>query len=385
MSPRNDTPMAVDGLGFATYRALGGASPNLVVSPVSIALAVAMTWSGARGETAEEMASALGLPSSREASLAALGSLVEHLGAKGAVELAIANRIFCAARGSLVPDFRATCERVFRAGCEDIDFRADPEAARLHINGFIARATADRIRDLLPSGAIDEMTSMVLANAVYLNAKWAEPFEKTSTRPGPFQTRGGVVHVPKMTGSKYTASFSLKPGVRVLELAYLGGKQSLLILVPDDQDAFEKLERNLSRERIADYAVGLEMGEVIVDMPKVDVSAAPSLPITDALASAGIQRAFDPKRADLTGIADPPNIEEKLYVAKAFHAASIRIDEEGTEAAAASAMVVAVFGAPPPSTPPRFDVDRPFLYVLRDHASGAALFVGRVTDPRSAS
>ena len=96
-------------------------------------------------------------------------------------------------------------------------------------------------------------------------------------------------------------------------------------------------------------------------------------------------RAFEPKRADLTGIADPPNVDEKLYVAKAFHAASIRIDEEGTEAAAASAMVVAAFGAPPPSTPPRFDVDRPFLYALRDHETGAALFLGRVTDPRSAS
>lgn len=385
MSPRNDTSPALDGLGYATYRALGPALPNLVVSPVSIALAVAMTWSGARGETAGEMASVLGLAGSREASLADLATFVERLAAKGGAELAVANRIFCAARGSLVSEFPATCERVFRAGCEDVDFRADPEAARTHINQLIARATADRIRDLLPSGAIDGLTTLVLANAVYLNAKWAEPFEKTSTRPGPFHVRGGVIHVPKMTGSKYTSSFSIKPGLRVLELAYAGGKQSLCILVPDDQEGFEKLERELSRDRIRELTAGLEMGEVIVDMPKVDVSAAPSLPLTDALKAAGIERAFDPKRADLTGIADPPKLEDKLYVATAFHAASIRIDEEGTEAAAASAMVVAAFGAPPPSTPPRFDVDRPFLYVLRDHESDAALFLGRVTDPRSAS
>lgn len=385
MSPEKDTIAALDGLGIDTYRALGGEATNLVVSPVSIALAVAMTWAGARGETAAEMARALRLSASRDASLVALASLVTGLGTKGAVELAIANRIFCAARGSLASDFVTTCERVFRAGCEDVDFRADAEAARRQINAFIERSTAKRIEELLPAGSVDDTTVLVLANAIYLNAKWAEPFEKTSTRPGPFQTKGGAASVPKMTGTKYTASFSIKPGLRALDLPYVSGKHSLLILVPDDQPAFEKLERELSRDRIGDIAMALETGEVVVDMPKIDVSAAPSLPLVSALEQAGIRAAFDAKRADLTGIADPPKAEDKLYVAKAFHAASIRIDEEGTEAAAATAMVVAVFGAPLASTPPRFDVDRPFLYVVRDHTTGAALFLGRVLDPRSSS
>ncbi len=385
MSPRNVTAPGFNGLGFEVYRALRDETPNLVISPVSIALALAATWAGARAETADELARALGLTGTRDEILDGCSALVASLVGGGAVDLAIANRLFCAAKGALVPDFVGTCERTFRAGCEALDFASDPERARDRVNGFVAKATHGRIRELLPPGSIDAATPLVLANAIYLGAKWAEPFEKTATRPGPFHGRGGTTSVSKMCGKKSLGSVWFGPSLRALDVPYAGGRFGMLLLVPEDGAGFEELERGLSHERIADVVANLSPAEVQLDLPRVDVSAAPSLSLVPPLERAGVHLAFDPARADLGGIVAPARPEDRLHVAKAFHGASIRIDEAGTEAAAATAMVFAPFGAPPNfEAPPVFDVDRPFLYAVREYETGAVLFVGRVVDPTSA-
>lgn len=372
-----------DALGLDAMRALEREQENLVLSPASLAMAVAMTWAGARGETADEIQRALGLPSSREEALRTAAGLASALGRERKLEVHLANRLFTARGRGLSSGFVETCSAVFRAGCEEIDFGSDPEAARAVINAWTARATKDRITEVLPAGSIDRETRLVIDAAVYLNAKWAEPFDAGSTRPGAFIGPGGQRSVAKMIGTKYLAASSVSPGLRALELPYENDEASLLVLVPDDADAFRALGATLTPDRAREIAGGLQPGELLVHMPKVDEGGAGPLALSPALRRLGIVSAFDRERADFRLIADPPNPADRLCLAEAFHAATMRIDEAGTEAAAATALVFAPLGGPP-SAPAVFDVDRPFYYLVREHASGAVLFAGRVVDLPSA-
>lgn len=233
-------------VGFDLYRRLGSKATNVVLSPVSIAQAFTMAWSGARGETADEMARVLNLSGTREQVLATASRTVEALNQPGQLELRMANRLFAAATGTLEAEFVATSERIFRAGCESVDFARDPEAARAHVNAWVAQCTNNRIREVLPSESIAGDTRLVLANAIYFLAKWAEPFVSSGTRQGEFLVRGGSRRTLKMCGTKHAARFSLRPQLRALELPYLGGRASMLILVPHDPRGFEQLERDLS-------------------------------------------------------------------------------------------------------------------------------------------
>ena len=233
-------------VGFDLYRRLGSKATNVVLSPVSIAQAFTMAWSGARGETADEMARVLNLSGTREQVLATASRTVEALNQPGQFELRMANRLFAAATGTLEAEFVATSERIFRAGCESVDFARDPEAARAHVNAWVAQCTNNRIREVLPSGSIAGDAGLVLANAIYFLAKWAEPFVSSGTRQGEFLVRGGSRRTLKMCGTKHAARFSLRPHLRALELPYLGGRASMLILVPHDPRCFEQLERDLS-------------------------------------------------------------------------------------------------------------------------------------------
>ncbi len=381
MTPPAALAAGFSALGLDLLRTLGAGTGNLVVSPISIASALALTWAGARGETADEIARALRLSGPRSETLTAASTLAKAVSSIPEVELALANRLFTSAKTKLEPEFLATTERAFRAGADTLDFASDPEAARRHINAWTARATKDRVVELLPSGSIDRDTRLVIDTAVYLNAKWAEPFEKERTRPASFHAPSGARRVQTMSGVKYTSPYTIRPELRAIELPYAGQGADMLVIVPADAGNFGALEASLSPDRVASIAGGLDQtGEVLVKLPRVDLAAGAGVSLVPGLRAAGIDAALDRERADFTGITDPPSRDDRLFVADAFHAASIRIDEAGTEAAAATAVIFGPLGAAP-QTPPTFEVDRPFFYFVRERTTGAVLFAGKVVAP----
>ena len=380
MSAARSAARGLDAFGLDLARALEGAPGNLVLSPVSVGLALAVTWAGARGETAAQIGRALRLAEPRAAALEHLAALTTELTrARGRTELHVATRLFASKRSGVSPAFQDLGRRVFGTACEGIDFASDPERARAQINAWTATATRDRVRELLPPRSLDEETRLVLASAVYLKALWAEPFEASMTASGPFYTGAEVRQVQKMVGTKHAARLSITPGLRAVELPYADGATSLLIVVPDDDERFRALGRELSPELLDEVTAGLSEGSLLLHLPKIDTSEGAAVSLSDALRVLGIEDVLDRTRADLRTIADPVDADDRLCVAEAYHQASLRLDEEGTEAAAATAIVFGPFGGP--TEPPLdFDIDRPFYLFVRDTSSGATLFFGKIRE-----
>jgi serpin B len=349
--------------------------PTVALSPFSISEALAMTYAGARGETASEIATALrfGLPPARlHAAFNALDQALEAANGPD-VTFSVANALYGQRAMRFHPAFLSLLARAYGAGMRTVDFVHAPDAAIAAINDWVSDRTHGRIPDLLDRGNIDELTRLVLVNAVYLNAKWDAPFEKGDTASAPFHAPGGTVQVPTMhrTGSY---DYLRGEGYRALELPYRGGRLAFDILLPDP-GRLPALVRRLDRDGPLDLLRGLRGESVGLALPKLKLRA--RFELADALKELGMPRAFDPDRADLSGIAGRPG---DLYVKAAVHEAYIRVDEEGTEAAAATGVVVGATSVPAPPAV-MFTVDRPFAFVLRDRQSGAVLFLGTVSRP----
>jgi serpin B len=318
---------------------------NLVFSPASISFALAMTWGGAKGQTADEMAR------------------VMHFAG--------------------LPAFLAATKAGFGAPLEGVDFKHAPDAARRGINGWVEAKTEKRIVDLVPANAITPDTRLVLVNAIYFLGDWQQPFEKESTSPAPFHLAGGATRdVPTMRRS---ASLRLARGAgwKALELPYKGGQLSMLVLLPDAVNGLAALEHGLTAETLDEIDRSLASVRVAVALPRFEVNPAESIALADQLKAMGVAAAFDRRRADFTGIANPRDPAERLYLAEVFHKAFVKADEKGTEAAAATAAVMARVSGMPMAPPEEFKADHPFLFLIRDNASGLVLFLGRVSDPSS--
>jgi len=360
------------------------ASGNQVFSPASITTALAMTWGGAGGETAAQMRKVLHFQGSPADVMKASGDLSASLtDPKRPVTFRVANRLFGEAGFPFEPAFLAATRAAYGAPLEPLGFAAAPDRARVHINHWVEGQTEKRIRDLIPSGGITEETRLVLANAIYFLGDWQSPFEKESTRPQPFHVSStGKKDVPTMNQS---AAFrhARGHGLAVLELPYKGGQMSMLVLLPEAVDGLAGLEKDLTAEGLDRLVGALAPTRVAVALPKFEVDPQGSLPLADHLKAMGMPLAFDRRRADFTGIANPKNPDDRLSIGNVFHKAFVKTDEKGTEAAAATAVVMmraAGMPAPPPVT---FTADHPFLFLIRDTASGAILFLGRVADPSS--
>ncbi|MCB9595385.1 MAG: serpin family protein [Sandaracinaceae bacterium] len=357
---------------------------NLAVSPASISVALAMTWGGARGATADQMASTMHYGSDPGAYHAAAGAVLSTWNdpEREAYELAVANRLFAEQSYAWQDDFLALTTDTYRAPLEPVDFRGAFEPARGRINGWVASRTRDRIRDLIPEGGVDGDTRMVLTNAVYFHADWQRPFEANDTYGQAFHAASRSHDVPTMhqTGRFATATAS---GVQLLELPYQGGDMSMLIALPTDRGGLAALEQGLDADTLQAWTDALESQMVNVSLPKFRVDPAQPLALAGTLADMGMRDAFDPQRADFSGMADPDANEGlPLYISAVFHKAFVAVDEEGTEAAAATAVVMAVESAAMiPEDAVDFRADHPFLFFIRDTQSGAVLFMGRVADP----
>lgn len=392
---------ATNQLGVDLHRQLAHGGDNLCLSPYSIESALAMTFAGADGETKTEMARVLHFPNDGDAIHSSFAALQTSLGEMSKktekiaeqskkksgpsepITLSIANHLFAQSGYDFRDPFRELVKNFYGAPFESLDFKKDPEAARAHINKWVADQTRDRIRDLVPQGGIKELTRLVLANAIYLKAPWGSEFNEALTKPKPFHVHGGAtVVVPTMEQQK-PFGYAKRDGFTAVSVPYSGSELKFVILLPDEVNGLSKLESKLSAEILTQCA-NLEVQDVDLELPKFKF-APPTIPLKENLEALGMKTAFDdPQGSANFDRMSPKKPDKYLAISNVFHKTFIALDEKGTEAAAATAVVMMELSArfEKPKEPIHTKVDRPFIYAIQHVPSGACLFIGRVTDPR---
>jgi serpin B len=350
---------------------------NLFLSPYSISTALALTSAGARGKTAEEMAAVLHFPAVGEVhpALAALMHEVNSGGAKKGYRLYSSNGLWGATGYAFRPEFLKVAKDDYGADLTNLDFATDADGARRTINARVEQDTQNKIRDLIAPGVLMPVTRLVLTNAIYFKGNWEQPFSKNRTKEETFRTAGGAK--PKVPLMNRTARFGYSEwqDLQALELPYTGKELCLLVLLPKN-DNLAGLEKTLTPDRIADISAKLSRQEVIVHLPRFKTTA--EFELSKPLKDMGMSLAFS-DRADFSGMTSS---SEALMLSKVLHKAFVEINEEGTEAAAATAVIATPTAAPArPKAIPVFRADHPFIYLIRDTRNGSILFLGRLADP----
>jgi serpin B len=369
---------------FALYDRLAAAPGNLFFSPYSLSTALGMTYGGARGGTAEEMAATLRFGLAQERLHPAFHRLANELARRSEgqrpgeegdrFELTVANALWPQQDFLFLDAFMAQMRDFYGAEPRALDYVNDADGATDTINGWVAERTNDRIPQLIPRGLLTPETRLVLTNAIYFNASWATPFPEESTIDGTFHAPDGEVTVPLMRGRR-TAGSWLGEGLTIVDVPYLGEQTSLLIVMPE-AGGMAELERSLSRERLGGWVAGLRHGEVDLTMPRFESGS--QVELSEVLSAMGMPGAFLDAYADFSGMTG----RRDLRIDKVIHEANITLDETGTEAAAATAVVmVRITSAGPDPEPVRIVIDRPFVYLVRDRVTGSVLFMGRMLQP----
>ncbi|MGB7538041.1 MAG: serpin family protein [Anaerolineales bacterium] len=366
---------------FALYQQLFSGDENLFYSPYSISTALAMTYAGASNRTADQMAQALHYTLPQERLHPAFNKLALELAGRAeaeglkpgqAFQLSVANALWGQIDFHFEPDFLDLLARNYAAGMRLVDFTKDPDSVRREINDWVSRETKEKVKDIVPAGVIKDITRLVLANAVYFKAAWQYPFPQDATQPGEFFLADGTVTQASMMRQQADLRSMQGGGYRAVELPYAGGKLSMLILLPDEGQ-FTDVESRLEAGLLDATVDALQDGEVILTLPKFKFEwEAKKLP--EDFASLGMTDAFS-SAADFSGMTGKPD----LFIGAILHKAFVGVDESGTEAAAAT-VVVMDREALPLSTVD-FTIDHPFFFVIRDNPTGAILFLGRVTNP----
>lgn len=349
----------------------GNREANVFWSPFSVHTALAMIFEGARGDTRQEMANLLGLPSSpaSERSTHVPSAWPDRTSGSG-VRLAVANGLWVQDDFSMLPEYVDRVGEVYRAGLELLDFSADPEGARRRINLWVEEKTEEKIRDLLAPGTVTNLTRCILTNAIYFKGDWKTPFIPDRTRDRPFSLVDGTsVQVPTMSHTGIYGTFTAD-GVTGLELEYKGGDLSFVVLVPGPESSLSALEEGLSPARISQWFQRIQKGRVRIRLPKFLLTS--NFSLADVLRDAGMKTAFS-RSADFSGMTGGRD----LAVQNVVHQAYCEVNEAGTEAAAATAGTMEILSISPVVT-----VDRPFLFLIRDRGRGTIFFLGRVVDPR---
>ncbi|MGA2820406.1 MAG: serpin family protein [Anaerolineales bacterium] len=365
---------------FDLYRSLRAGKGNLFLSPYSISLALAMTFGGAEGDTASQMAGTMHFALPPSSLHPAFNAYSQDLQGRAAAskegtpfELTIANSLWGQKSLPFRSDFLDLLAENYGAGLRLVDFTSNPEAARLAINQWVSDETKQKILDLIPAGAIDPLTRLVLANAIYFKAGWQSSFDKKASQSEPFHLLDGSTVKVSMMNQKGKFGYALMSGYRAIDLPYQTGSLSMWILLPDSGQ-FQSVEQQLNPGMITDLAGSVKYGSVDLSLPKFSYES--SFNLNETLKTLGMTDAFDPVRADFSGM----DGEHDLYIGNVMHKAFVSVDENGTEAAAATAVVMEASVAEA-GGPIIFTVDRPFIFFIRDDQTGSLLFMGRVLDP----
>jgi serpin B len=377
------TQAVVDGnTAFACdlYAQLRSSPGNLFFSPYSISTALAMTYAGARGSTEAQMAQVLHFGKGQQQQLhSAFGELQLQLNQASKLthnELTIANALWAQKGHAFLPAFLRIGQGEYQANLKLADFATAAEPARREINGWVAQKTKDKIRDILPPGSLDTTTRLVLANAIYFKGAWAEPFHKAGTAPQPFHlTATRQAEVPLMHHFD-TVKYMGNDSFQAVELPYAGNELSLVALLPRKLDGCGALEGQLSPAFLSGCLGEMKSQRVELFLPRFKVDS--GFKLKDRLAKMGMADAFTPQ-ADFSGM----DAARDLFISEVFHKAWVDVNEEGTEAAAATvgAMKASAMPMRPPAPPPIFRADHPFIFCIRDTRSGSLLFLGRLADP----
>jgi serpin B len=393
----------INDFGFDLLRHMD-ASGNLCASPASIAIALAMLRPGARGTTATEMDTVLhsfGAPG-QEAEIVALlqqlngqtiyineygdplepGSTPDPANPDPVSELRVTNQAFAQPGMTLEQAYLNSLSSSFGAGVGLLDFKKDPEAARQVINQWASYNTKGRIPNVLQPGDLDVYTRLALANAIYLKGGWASPFDPEATKPASFTTASGrSVSVPTMATDSWF-QYAAGSGYRAIELPLEApSSMAVTIIVPDNMASFTS---SLNAAKLSSIGKAMSTYDVDLTIPRFSVNSRFSL--GDALSAMGMVDVFDPYKADLTGISGTQPPDQPLYVQKVIHQANIDVVEDGVTAAAVTVVIVGAGSAGPGAEPPhvKFQINKPFLYLVRETQSGTVLFMGRVDDPSPA-
>ena len=367
------------------YAALASEKDNLFFSPASIAVALTMAYAGAKGETAREIADVLHLPDLEPARLhAALGFLIGDLTFEKVDDEADEDPVVCQVKMAnalwgrrglgYLDAYLHVLRSFYQSELREVDF-ADPEGARRIINAWVSAHTNGKIPELLSQGALSELANMVLTNAVYFKARWREQFEEDDTRDQPFYLDDGTTTTVEMMRQTEEFRYAEDELFQVLELPYRGARFAMLIALPRGMESLGALTSELSVERLCDWREDLDTEYVDVWLPKF--TQRQPLSLTGVLQGLGIRLAFD-EAADFSGMANVT----PLMIDQVLHEAFISVDEQGTEAAAATATMM-ILGEPagPEDDPVQFHADHPFLYAIVERQSGAVLFLGRMQAP----
>ncbi len=361
--------------GLALYQRLAKEDGNLFLSPYSISNAFGMCYAGARGNTAAQMKDVLRFKINDERLHPVFGKLISQLhgqGKKQSFQLTIANRLWGQKGYGFLPEFTKLSSDHYGAGLEEVNFSGDTEAARSKINHWVEERTNQKIKDLIPAGVLNDKTRLVLTNAIYFKAAWAKMFDKNQTKPGDFRLASGkTVRVPMMHNSERLQFASLGE-FSMVSLMYENYQQSMWILLPNKADGLPALEKQLTAENLTRWSEKLSDHMVDLALPKFRITS--EFNLNENLKALGMKDAFDPNRADFTGLAT----SEQLFISAVLHKAFVDVNEMGTEAAAATAIAIGATSLPPPAT---FHADRPFVFVIRDNTTGTILFLGRVVNP----
>ena len=370
------------------YKAVGGKDANLFFSPYSVLTAMSMGRAGAVGETAAQMDAVLHLPKfsatdAVQALVSAMGKarMIVEMGEDGArkpvpaYELAIANALWSQQGWKFKDVFRTVIKEVYESEFGELDFKADPEGARKAINAWVEEKTREKIKDIVPAGLPTPDTRMVLANAIYFKAAWQEPFTESNTADGPFTVKPGTDVVAKMMKTTRNYPYGETEDAQVVEIPYKGGDTSMVIVLPKAKDGLEALTKDLSATRLQGWIGALAGRKVALQMPKFTFTT--PLALGEVLQGLGMKDAFDSAKADFKGITD----EKPLFIGAVLHKAFVAVDEKGTEAAAATVVMMRAGSAPRPQEPVAFTADHPFLFLIRHRATGAILFMGHLVNP----
>ena len=370
---RNNTAFALDLFGQVR-----GEDGNLFFSPYSVSTALAMTAAGARGATAAEMRDALHFsldPERLPSAFQSLAARLEALEAADGIALRIANSLWPQVDYPLLETYVEQIRTAYGGAIQAVDYVQAAEAARQTINRWVEARTEDRIKNLIPEGVLTAMTRLVLVNAIYFKGDWTQPFDPDRTADAPFRTLDGNRVTVPMMAQQTDFRYAEEGGVQAVELPYGDDEElAMLILLPAEPEGLAALEAGLTPEVLQAWTGRLHSREVSVFLPRFKLTR--TLTLNRYLQALGIRLAFQGGAADFSGMDGQSG---NLFIDSVLHKAFVEVNEEGTEAAAATAAVMRLTMVADP--PPVFRADRPFLFLIRDRATGSILFMGRLADP----
>jgi len=384
-------PGALEGLAigntqfaFDFYEQIKDKHDNLIFSPFSISLALSMALEGAAGDTRTEMLQALSHEEFQDSLALAFNALLQAIEASQAdleqdtkgdkFQLNIANSTWGQAGFEINPAFLDALALNYGAGMYTVDYANDAEGARQAINDWVNDETNGKIPDLIPQGAIDALTRLVLANAIYFKGSWLYEFEESATQKAPFTLLdSSKIDVDMMQLSGERLQYAEIGNYQLVRLPYLSTDFSMVLMVPGEGE-FKAVESSLTADEFRAALQQMSSERVNLQMPKFDFES--SIEANDPLKALGIQKAFDSEAADFSNITDPTS----LYISDVLHKATITVDEKGTEAAAATAVIMGLTSMPM-GDPIQLTIDRPFMFAIEHQPTGTMLFMGRVVQP----